>query len=650
MALSLPAIALAQEADDATLLEAIVVTAGGYEQTIKEAPASISVIGQDDLKKKAVADLSEAIRTVPGVNVGFGSNGTRGISMRGLGSSYTLILIDGKRVNAGATTLRKYNGDLNWVPLDAIERIEVVRGPMSTLYGSDAMGGVVNIITKKASNRWTGSLTSEALLPASAATGKTHRLGGYVSGPVLKDLISFSAYGNISRRQADNPAYSNDIEVPRGTQDFDLTGRLTLTPTDDQTIKLELGHAREKYNPFLAPGDVDPETSIERTTASLGHEGQWEIGKSTTNLYFEDATNTTKTTGIDIESRNYALDSKLALDPLDYFFTHHLIVGGEVRLEKLNDPANLGKSNTVTGSTGSPKADFFTGALFAEDKVEFNDRFSMTAGLRYDYHEQFGSHFSPRTYFMYELTDTVALRTGWAQAFKAPNLRQLDPNWVTTSRGRGCGAVGGPCEMVGNPDLKPETSNSFEVGLTYDDSEWKGGLTYFFNDMKNKITSARTASLILPNGTKYVQQINVDRARSQGIEGSLTIPVHADLSWTNSFTYLLESKNLETNMPLSADPELSVHSEVTWRPRENLSFTASYDYYGKQVDYVSTPETLIAQNVDPYSIFSISTKFDMNDNFSFKAGINNLFDAQPATTSNYKEDGRTYFLSMTSTF
>jgi outer membrane receptor for ferrienterochelin and colicin len=638
-------------------LQEIVVTASSVATDLRNAPASVSVIDSAQLQQQAIADISEAIRTVPGVNVGFGSNGTRGISIRGLGSNYTLILIDGKRVNAGLTTLRKYNGDLDWVPMGAIERIEVVRGPMSTLYGSDALGGVINIITKKSTDKLTGTLTAELLQPESKATGATRRVNGYLSGPIIRDVLSFTAFGAYSKRLADDPSLAGDIEAPRGTEDFDINGRLTWTPTANQTVELEAGHGRERYEPFVAPGDVaTTPTTITRTTASLRHVGEWDFGKSTVTAYMENAQNQHEIVdregnvlGDAITVRSYTLDGKLDI-PLDWTWKQNLTVGGELRYEELDDPENLGKNNTVTGSSGAPFADVWTAALFVEDQIDFTDDFRMTAGLRYDYHDRFGSHLSPRTYFIYDLTDSISLKTGWAQAFKAPNLRQLDPNWVQTSRGRGCGAVGGPCEMVGNPDLKPETSNSYEAGFFYEQGGWIGSVAYFYNEIDNKITSARVASLITGDGTKYVQQINVDKARSQGIEGGLTVPVHPDVQWTNSFTYLIESRNLETGMPLSADPELSLHSSVTWQATEKLSLTATANYYGKQVDYVLEPETLTAQNVEPYFVADIGAKYDFNDNFSGKVGVNNIFDQQPESESNFKENGRTYFFSLTSSF
>ncbi len=195
--------AWAQNAEDGatdaevTRLQTLVVTASSIATDIRSAPASVSVVDRTTLEQKAVADLSEAIRTTPGVNVG------------------------------SSTMLRAYNGDLNWVPLDAVERIEVVRGPMSTLYGSDALGGVVNIITKKGGKVWSGSVTGEILMPETAGTGATQRLNGYISGPLIPDVLSFTAFGNISKKRADDPAFSDGKEVPRGSSDIDINGRLT---------------------------------------------------------------------------------------------------------------------------------------------------------------------------------------------------------------------------------------------------------------------------------------------------------------------------------------------------------------------------------------------------------------------------------------
>ncbi|KJF83867.1 TonB-dependent receptor [Klebsiella aerogenes] len=141
----------------------MVVTAAATEQSVKDAPASISVITQQDLQRKPVQNLKDVLRDVPGVQLTNEGDNRKGVSIRGLDSSYTLILIDGKRVNSRNAVFRHNDFDLNWIPVDSIERIEVVRGPMSSLYGSDALGGVVNIITKKSARN--GPEPSAAMPP-----------------------------------------------------------------------------------------------------------------------------------------------------------------------------------------------------------------------------------------------------------------------------------------------------------------------------------------------------------------------------------------------------------------------------------------------------------------------------------------------------
>ena len=128
----------------------------------------------------------------------------KGVSIRGLDSSYTLILIDGKRVNSRNAVFRHNDFDLNWVPVDAIERIEVVRGPMSSLYGSDALGGVVNIITKKIGQKWTGTLSADSTIQEHRDRGDTNNGQFYTSGPLVDGVLGLKAYGSVSKREKTN--------------------------------------------------------------------------------------------------------------------------------------------------------------------------------------------------------------------------------------------------------------------------------------------------------------------------------------------------------------------------------------------------------------------------------------------------------------
>lgn len=118
-------------------------------KTLKMLPPVLASLPGEDLQRKPVQNLKDVLKEVPGVQLTNEGDNRKGVSIRGLDSSYTLILVDGKRVNSRNAVFRHNDFDLNWIPVDSIERIEVVRGPMSSLYGSDALGGVVNIITKK---------------------------------------------------------------------------------------------------------------------------------------------------------------------------------------------------------------------------------------------------------------------------------------------------------------------------------------------------------------------------------------------------------------------------------------------------------------------------------------------------------------------
>ncbi|MCS5968856.1 TonB-dependent receptor plug domain-containing protein [Klebsiella variicola subsp. variicola] len=136
--------------------ETLVVTASATEQSVKDAPASISVITQQDLQRKPVQNLKDVLRDVPGSSSTNEGDNRKGVSIRGLSSSYTLILVDGKRVNSRNAVFRHNDFDLNWIPVDAIERIEVVRGPMSSLYGSDALAAWSTLLPKKSARNGPG--------------------------------------------------------------------------------------------------------------------------------------------------------------------------------------------------------------------------------------------------------------------------------------------------------------------------------------------------------------------------------------------------------------------------------------------------------------------------------------------------------------
>lgn len=185
------------------------------EEALKQQPG-VSVITREDIEERPpVNDLSELIRKMPGVNLTSNSaNGSRGnnrqIDIRGMGPENTLILIDGQpatsrnAVRYSRTGDRDTRGDSNWVPVEMVERIEVLRGPAAARYGSGAMGGVVNIITKRPTNDWHGSLSLYTNQPENHKEGDTRRANFSLTGPLIDDVLTMSLYGNINRTNADD--------------------------------------------------------------------------------------------------------------------------------------------------------------------------------------------------------------------------------------------------------------------------------------------------------------------------------------------------------------------------------------------------------------------------------------------------------------
>lgn len=206
LALSAQAHANGEVAANATDLDTVVVTATGAQQWIRDAPASISVITRQEIERKPVSSIGQLLSTVPGVTGGYALSGAQSkIRLRGLPEQYTLILIDGRRQgNSSGVNYRDDLGpqDLNWLSPDMIERIEVVRGPMSSLYGSDAMGGVINIITRKIGTEWGGSVTYNYSKPDSKTRGNTTQMGGLFSGP-LTDNLGLRVGANVTDRESD---------------------------------------------------------------------------------------------------------------------------------------------------------------------------------------------------------------------------------------------------------------------------------------------------------------------------------------------------------------------------------------------------------------------------------------------------------------
>lgn len=618
----------------------MVVTASSVEQNLKDAPASISVITREDLQRKPVQNLKEVLKDVPGVQLTNESDNRQGVSIRGLGSSYTLILVDGKRVNSRNAVFRHNDFDLSWIPAESIERIEVVRGPMSSLYGADALGGVVNIITRKVGTQWHGTLSADTTVQEHRDRGDTGNGNFFASGPLVDDLLGVKVYGALGKRDKDQASSaSGSTGQPRieGYTSRNANVEFSLTPDKDQDITFGYGMDRQDRD-----SDTLDKNRIERENYSLGHAGRWGVANTELRFYGEKIENKNAKT---ITSKNNSLDGKVVIPLGDY--TQFLTFGGEYRNDKLEDAVNMKNG-------GSVQANQY--ALFLEDEWHIFENLTLTGGVRMDDHENYGVNWSPRAYLVYNATDTVTLKGGWASAFKAPSLLQLSPDWLS-------GSCRGSCNVVGNKDLKAETSESMEFGLYYAGQRgWledvTASATVFQNDIDDMITVIRTANRSLapsyPNfagfdasGNPIFRYYNVNKARIRGLETELGLPVADKLNLRLNYTYN-DARDLSNggNKPLSELPFHTTNATLDWKPLEDWSFYLSANYKGKS-------RTVTDGNATPggYTTWNTGGSYQVNKAVKIRAGVLNLTDKDLNRDDySYNEDGRRYFAAVDYSF
>ncbi|SMH36146.1 TonB-dependent receptor domain-containing protein [Mesorhizobium australicum] len=644
LAVAMTSAAVAQEAP--TELQRLVITASGGAVEEKDAPASITVLTAEQIEKMPAQDVRQLLAKVEGITIGRAGN-MNTIQIRGLGQRYTLFLVDGKRVNSAPNLFRGNDYDSDWVPLDAIERIEVVRGPMSSLYGSDAIGGVINIITKKSADAWHGSVTAEYIAQQNRKAGNSWRTGFFVSGP-LSEKVGLKLYGSWDRREADDPSINPNSSLPGFTESDNkyIDGTVTWRPNDSNEIDLNYGYSHRNHDDF----------PLDRHSVGLTHRGDYDFGTTELKLWGDRVHNYRghgNTLGVDQPNTAYnaGIDGKVVL-PLDYLKPQTLTVGASYRYQGIEDPYVL------TGG-GDTSSSVWQAALFVEDEIRFTDDFAVTLGNRLDVHENFGVHNSPRAYGVYHFTEAFTLKGGWSSAFKAPTLLENSPNWQQIS-------CGGGCYLIGSTDLEPETSNSFELGVNYEDERWTAGVTAFRNDLKNMIPFPpnRTSDPITapdypnfvgftPDGKPIFTYENVDRARTQGIEAKIALRAFDTWTFTANYTYL-DARNLSgAERPLAYQPEHSANFGVEWQATEKLNLALNVSYVGDQYTYVpSNGNMASASKMDAFVTADIVGKYDFNERFTVRAGVLNIADKRVTRTisDDFNVDGRRFFFSATGRF
>lgn len=638
----------------------IVVTAAGYEQRIMQAPASISVLGREEIEENRATSLAEALAGVEGVDVGaaVGKTGGLTINIRGMGSDYTLVLVDGRRQNtAGSVTPNGFGETASSFlpPVSAIERIEVVRGPVSTLYGSDAMGGVVNIITRQVGERWGGAVSANATLQGDDEFGNIYGGNFYLNGPIAPNLIGLALRGSYSEREQSSLTYANvnGVQTPvtgfgrssTSNEIWTLGARVSFTPHQDHDIWFDYDTANQWYDnsssqlgTATTAGGYGPSMEFNREQYLLAHNWRRGFGELQTTL----TQGVTETLGRIIpngvpgaggpralENTNTIFDTKL----FSSFANHTFTLGGQYWDAEMIDGV-------------APTAfEHQQWAIFAEDEWRFTETLALTVGARYDNHSTFGDHISPRAYLVWNISDQFTLKGGVSQGFKTPRLEQL------TDGINGFGAQG-TLPLLGTPTLQPETSTSTEIALFYDNGgNFRANVTIFNNEFDDKISSgapvanctfgvsaadyaagnyATTGCVDVgfwPTHATFGQSVNIDEAVTRGVEFALRYNFLEDWQINANYTYTeTEQKSgASAGLPLTDTPEHMINATLRWNATERASLWLRGEYQSERFRGVGAARTALG-DYGAFTLFHIGGGYDITENVRLGATIYNLLD------------------------
>lgn len=635
----------------------LVTTASGFKQTVEDAPASVSVVTREQLETKSYRDVTDALKDVPGVLV-TGGGSSSDISIRGMDPKYTMILVDGKRVASRETRPNSDNSGIEqgWLPpLPAIERIEVVRGPMSSLYGSDAMGGVINIITRKAQKEWNFSLRGDTTLTERKNEGNTGQGSFYAAGPLIDNVLGLKLQGQYSHRGEDRrvDGYNRQITASGG-------GTLSWTPDEKNTVEFEFkkdNQHRDSRVGYSKSAELvkgkKPQSSFtdyEVTHYALTHDGIYDFGTMNTYVQRDESRNPSRKMDYD--------DTTVRNQTVFMFGDHMLSVGGQYRYEELKDEGNKLKGNN--------KLDRYSWALFAEDEWTLTNDFALTAGLRMDKDENFGTHWTPRVYGVWHLADEWTLKGGVSTGYRSPDLRQATATWGQATGGGRYDAV-----IYGNPDLKPEKSVTEEIGIIWDNRDnLTASLTIYNTDFKDKITEVRRcdsrsdkapgmrdctlADGVGNSGDPYdfvSDRTNVDKANMRGVEVTANWIISPEWNLAANYTFTdTEQKSGDfKGKPLNKQPRHMANATLNWETTPEMETWARINFRGKTSEYLS--RTSMSKSTPSYAFVDVGTSYSLTKQLNLIGGVYNVFDRR-IERDNYGStlEGRRYNIGLNYNF
>ncbi len=584
-------------ADTLQDLDNVVVTATMTAKTLQDVPGSVKVITAKDIKEMNATTVAEALENATGLIVSSETGRVAAPSIRGTKSKQTLVLIDGRRMAVGYGDLV----DIKQIPVVMIERIEVVRGPSSSLYGSDAIGGVVNIITKKPAKKWKMEATGQAGINREGEGG-AYLGSGYGNG--YYDRFSLLVGGEYNAKnkwnRTDNDSQDDGDKIGQGFG----AGRFALDLTKNQSLSggFEYSDSSMEGIRFIEGLVRNRDADDTRLGYYLQYDGKFADNyQMMLRLNRSEYTNKITLTPASTTSEEGTKDNNLNQAEARFsglFFKQHLITAGlEYREEERKDAT-------------SKKMDVNNVSFYLQDEYQVFKPLYLVLGGRFDDNSKFGSQWTPRVSLIYDILDNLRLKGSYGRGFRAPSITEL---FVTSWRQKG------KYIYEPNQNLKAEKSESYEVGIEGEYGSYRGSLTLFRNELKDMIDAVYYKSVGSGSAKKdYYQFRNISKAMTQGIEleSSVKLPSGFDLSGNATW---LETEDTSTGKELTGQPNFKGYIK--------LGYTDKGSKFHANVRTSFTGRTYNGTGSDAgYPLLHCYLSKGITDNFKIYAGVENILD------------------------
>lgn len=624
------------------LLDPYVITGTRTQKLISDAPVKTEVVTEKDIIENEYDDLGEVIQRIPGVSLN-SITGRSGFSpvLQGLSRRLVLVMVDGVPVLQRGSS----GYDLSQIDIRRVKRVEVIKGGASSLYGSQAVGGVINVLTKEP-DREVGFFVNLKLTSFEQNDLQKNKFPSKLNLGFSKGFGDHKFRFNLSRRKRgrfDLNKFSI-AEDAFAIERYNTGVGWVYKPSLRHTYRLDYDFLTEDTEQSVSvptPQSFEPRKNNTKAlahTLSFFHSSKWKNDlnselKLNYKLANEDFILGDNPKTSFIESLKFAEQNSFRVEPqLDklMFKRHLLSLGGLFNYEFLEQKNTVNVSGAPSDRVEIADKSTHSTEFYLQDNIIF-DRLEVTPGFRGQFNKGYGFHksytlntiYSPKSLSDYKTNFRFSVGTG----FRSPSLKEL--YYLLDHRNFGY-------ILKGNKDLRPEASNSYQLGFeVIKNKTYSLSLNSFLNKVDDLIGSKITGTD--SQGNLKFEYINFKKVKTYGTEFNFTYFANAKLKWTSNFSYL-RAKDTFANKVLPMRPRYNFFNSISYRPFSKLQLIAEHRFIGRQYS-----DQLNKKILDDISLMGLRVNYSADKNWRFYSGVENVFNVRktPALDSNQVSfDGR----------